>query len=93
MRRAVTRLANQRSRASCAVPRQDRPGLLARLLEPLGRHDINITRIESRPSRERPWAYVFFLDFHNGPGAAESIDEIRTSGDDVIVLGTYDELK
>lgn len=75
------------------VPRQDRPGLLARLLQPLGRHDINITRIESRPSRERPWAYVFFLDFHNGPGAAESVDEIRTSGDDVIVLGTYDELK
>lgn len=74
------------------VPRQDRPGLLARLLDPLGRHGVNITRIESRPSRERPWTYVFFLDFHNGPGAAESVDEIRSSRDEVIVLGTYDAL-
>ena len=83
----------ERAKTSIAViPRQDRPGLLARLLEPLGRHGINITRIESRPSRERPWAYVFFVDFQNGPGAAESVDEIRTSRDEVIVLGTYDAL-
>jgi chorismate mutase/prephenate dehydratase len=75
------------------IPRQDRPGLLARLLEPLGRLDLNITRIESRPSRDRPWAYVFFLDFQNGPASAQAVDEIRASGDEVIVLGTYDALR
>jgi chorismate mutase/prephenate dehydratase len=38
------------------------PGALYRLLEPLAKHDINMTRIESRPSRRRKWDYVFFID-------------------------------
>ncbi len=38
------------------------PGALQRLLAPLARHGINMTRIESRPSREKPWEYVFFVD-------------------------------
>lgn len=74
------------------VPQQDRPGLLAALLAPFGRHGLNITRIESRPSRDRPWAYIFFLDFQNNAQAREAIDELRATGDHIIVLGTYDEL-
>ena len=38
------------------------PGALFRLLEPLARHKISMTRIESRPSRRRKWDYVFFID-------------------------------
>jgi chorismate mutase/prephenate dehydratase len=37
-------------------------GALHRLLEPLARYDISMTRIESRPSRRRKWDYVFFVD-------------------------------
>lgn len=74
------------------VPQQDRPGLLAALLAPFGRHGLNITRIESRPSRDRPWAYIFFLDFQNNAQAREAIDELRSTGDLIVVLGTYDEL-
>lgn len=40
----------------------DDPGALYRLLEPLAQHGINMTRIESRPSRRRKWDYVFFID-------------------------------
>ena len=39
-----------------------RPGALQRLLEPLARHRISMSRIESRPSRRRKWDYVFFID-------------------------------
>jgi chorismate mutase/prephenate dehydratase len=39
-----------------------RAGSLFRLLEPLARHKINMSRIESRPSRLRKWDYVFFID-------------------------------
>jgi len=35
---------------------------LHRLLAPLSRHGINMTRIESRPSRRSRWEYVFFVD-------------------------------
>jgi chorismate mutase/prephenate dehydratase len=37
-------------------------GTLHRLLEPLARYNINMTRIESRPSQRRKWDYVFFID-------------------------------
>ncbi|NIN59512.1 MAG: prephenate dehydratase [Xanthomonadales bacterium] len=38
------------------------PGLLYSLLEPLARHQINMNRIESRPSKRGRWKYVFFID-------------------------------
>ena len=37
-------------------------GALFRLLEPLAKFKVNMTRIESRPSRKRKWDYVFFID-------------------------------
>ena len=40
----------------------DSPGALFHLLEPLARHGVSMTRIESRPSRRRKWHYVFFID-------------------------------
>jgi chorismate mutase/prephenate dehydratase len=38
------------------------PGLLHGLLEPLAKHGVNMTRIESRPSMVGKWDYVFFVD-------------------------------
>ena len=40
----------------------DSPGALYRLLEPLAKYRISMTRIESRPSHRRKWDYVFFVD-------------------------------
>src|ERR1700733_10859879 len=45
-----------------SASRAQAPGALFRLLEPLNRHRINMTRIESRPSRRKKWDYVFFID-------------------------------
>jgi chorismate mutase/prephenate dehydratase len=45
-----------------SVGNTQKPGALQRLLEPLARHRISMTRIESRPSRRRKWEYVFFID-------------------------------
>jgi chorismate mutase/prephenate dehydratase len=38
------------------------PGALYRLLQPLARAGISLSRIESRPSRRGKWQYVFFID-------------------------------
>jgi chorismate mutase/prephenate dehydratase len=44
------------------VSGKNRPGSLYRLLTPLARGKLNMTRIESRPSRRTQWEYVFFID-------------------------------
>ena len=49
-------------KTSLLVSGKNRPGALHRLLAPLSRHGINMTRIESRPSRRSRWEYVFFVD-------------------------------
>lgn len=61
----VGRLATAPSgndKTSLLLSGKNRPGSLARLLAPLARHKINMTRIESRPSRQTVWEYVFFVD-------------------------------
>ncbi len=45
------------------LPTEDRPGLLHQLLTPFKIYDINLTRIENRPTGKRLGDYIFFLDF------------------------------
>jgi chorismate mutase/prephenate dehydratase len=68
------------------------PGVLMHLLNPLANHGINMTRIESRPSRRRKWDYVFFVDFdghaEESP-AKEALAEIESQATLFRVLGAY----
>ena len=42
---------------------KDRPGALFDMLVPFKKHRLNLTKIESRPTRQRAWEYIFFVDF------------------------------
>jgi len=68
------------------------PGLLYRLLEPFQAHGVNMTRIESRPSRLGKWAYVFFVDVEghadDAPVAA-ALKDLKTVSKLSRVLGSY----
>jgi chorismate mutase/prephenate dehydratase len=70
----------------------DAPGALFRLLEPLARHSISMTRIESRPSRRRKWDYVFFIDVE-GHAASEplatALGQLKGQASLCRVLGSY----
>ncbi len=68
------------------------PGALYRLLEPLARNSISMTRIESRPSRRKKWDYVFFIDV-DGHADAEplhsALEQLKQHASLFKVLGSY----
>jgi chorismate mutase/prephenate dehydratase len=67
-------------------------GVLLHLLQPLSDNGINMTRIESRPSRRKNWDYVFFIDIEghaeDSPVAAALV-ELKKNSSLFRVLGAY----
>lgn len=71
---------------------QDGPGALLRLLEPLARRGLNLSRIQSRPTRRKLWEYAFFLDVEGHVEEAlmiEALAELRGACASLKVLGSY----
>lgn len=68
------------------------PGALYRLLEPLAKNRISLTRIESRPSQRRKWDYVFFIDLEghtDDPAVARALIGLKARASLFRVLGSY----
>ena len=67
-------------------------GALFRLLEPLAKHKVSMSRIESRPSRRRKWDYVFFIDLDGHVDDAPvglALVELQQRASLFRVLGSY----
>ncbi|MDP9036786.1 MAG: prephenate dehydratase [Myxococcota bacterium] len=67
-------------------------GALLRTLAIFDEEEINLTRIESRPSREKPWDYVFLADLEGhreDPGVARAMDRLRERCPLLKHLGSY----
>ena len=68
------------------------PGALYRLLQPFNDHDVDMTRLETRPSPTGNWNYVFFIDF---VGHLEDqkvialLADVRKVAAEIQVLGSY----
>ncbi len=74
--------------------KRDQVGALYKALEPFYQHAVNLTRIESRPTRVRAWEYVFFCDFEghiDDERVDAAIKQLRPRCDFVKVLGSYPE--
>jgi prephenate dehydratase len=68
------------------------PGWLVAVLDELARRDINLTRIESRPRRERLGHYMFFADLDGAERAAPiaaALAALRDRVQELRVLGSY----
>jgi len=68
------------------------PGWLVRCLSEFAERDVNLTRIESRPRRQRLGEYMFFLDLDGrveDPAVASAVDGLRVHADVVRVLGSF----
>jgi chorismate mutase / prephenate dehydratase len=81
-----------KDKTSLVLSIKDEPGALLKLLQPFQSNRINLTRIESRPSKRRAWEYNFFLDLE-GHIEDESVRQTLKQLDGQVkhleVLGSY----
>jgi chorismate mutase/prephenate dehydratase len=79
-------------KTSILVSVQNQPGALFSLLQPIAQNGISMTRIESRPSRQGIWQYVFYIDLEghrNDAPVAAALAELKEKAFVVRVLGSY----
>jgi len=81
-----------RDKTSILFSIRDEVGTLYRILEPFATARLSLTKIESRPTRRRPWEYVFFVDFEghrDDPVTQGVLAAVRERCLFLKVLGSY----
>ncbi len=71
---------------------QDRPGALNDLIRPFAERGISLCRIESRPSRRRPWQYFFFIEVlghRDEEGMRAALQDVMEQDVRLLVRGSY----
>jgi chorismate mutase/prephenate dehydratase len=79
-------------RTSILFAIQDRPGSLVNALQAFDHCHINMSKIESRPSKRRDWEYIFYVDLAGhceDPMVAEALTELGRHCSMVKLLGSY----
>jgi chorismate mutase/prephenate dehydratase len=79
-------------KTSLLVAAGDQPGTLFEILAPLARHGVNLTKIESRPSRQGRWQNAFFIDIEghvDDPRLKAALGDLGPLAARVRVLGSY----
>jgi prephenate dehydratase len=82
----------QRSKTSLIFTTRHYPGALYDSLGEFAQRGINLTKIESRPRRNRPWQYLFYLDFEGhwqDPAAEAALMGLLRRSSFVKLLGSY----
>jgi len=81
-----------RNKTSILFALKDRPGALHDALVPFKRNRINLTKIESRPSKRKAWEYLFFIDLEghgSEPQVKKALEALKRYTTALQVLGSY----
>jgi chorismate mutase / prephenate dehydratase len=81
-----------RDRTSLMLSIADQVGALHKVLAPIRRNKLNLTRIESRPSKKKAWEYFFFVDCDGhslDTNVAHAIEQLRKHCSFLKILGSY----
>lgn len=79
-------------KTSVVVAVRNSPGALHDLLAPFQTHKVDLTRVETRPSRTGAWNYVFFIDFKGhveNEAVKSALKEVEARVADLKILGSY----
>ena len=91
-RRSQAKARSSGAKTSIVFATKSLPGALFRCLGVFALRDINLTKIESRPLRGRPWEYLFYLDFQDNVASASArnaLKHLAETAEFVRVLGCY----
>ncbi len=83
-------------KTSLLISVKDEPGILYRILEPFSKHDVNLTKIESRPLKKKAWEYVFFLDMEghqDDDNVKCALSDLKDKCQYMKVLGSYPRMR
>jgi len=81
-----------KDRTSIIFALEHKPGSLYNILKEFSHQNINLTKIESRPTKETPWEYYFYVDFdghHNDEKVILTLDRIKNQTKFFKLLGSY----
>ena len=81
-----------RDQTSLILSVKNEPGALFRMLEPLARHGVSMTRFESRPARSGTWDYYFYIDLEghrDNPPLVGALAELEHTAAFIKILGSY----
>jgi len=81
-----------KDKTSVMLSVKDKVGALYELLRPFASHGINMTKIESRPSRRKAWEYIFFVDIEGHleeDRVKKALEEVKGRCLFLKVLGSY----
>lgn len=79
-------------RVSIVFTLQHKVGALCSILKVIKDHQINLSRIESRPIKDKPWQYYFYIDFEgslNDDNVRLLIEQLKTNCLTLRILGNY----
>jgi prephenate dehydratase len=83
---------SQQSKTSIVFSVKNASGTLYTSLGVFALRGINLTKLESRPSKNKPWEYVFYVDFEGhakDKGCREALIDLENSASFVKILGSY----
>ena len=72
--------------------RRDQSGALHDLLGPFAKHGVNLTAVQSRPMKGKPWEYNFIVDLEghqDDPNVRRALDEAAAVAASYKVLGSF----
>jgi chorismate mutase/prephenate dehydratase len=81
-----------KDKTSLVMSARNTPGAIVELLAPLAKHQVSMTKLESRPSKLGMWEYVFFVDIeghHQDIAVANALSELQSKASLLKVLGSY----
>jgi len=89
-------LETENDKTSIIFSIKHEPGSLYRIIENFNKNKVNLTKIESRPTKSNSWEYNFYVDFeghHKNIQILEMLDQIKKETLFIKILGSYSSSK